>query len=216
MTGNESVRDNALRTAASLLRSVGFKGMSMAAIAEGVGVSPPALYWHFANKEELVYELLAELVSQFNSRVDLILQTKSDPPDQIRDIVIVHTLIQLESPDDARLYSSGGLFGQFDDYLTPEHANALRGPLQWYHQVVRDVIRQGLADGQFVNVKSPTIAAFAIQSACEFSYLWYDRDGPQSVEEVAATNADLMLKMLGYVEPKAPGSAQQKQSNRRR
>ena len=152
--------------------------MSMAAIAQRVGVSAPALYWHFESKQQLVYELLAEMVTGFNAKIDAILQANVSPAEQIREIVVTHTKVQLESPDDARLYSSGGLFGQFDEDLTPEQAEALRGPLQWYHQAVRDVIRKGIGEGQFTGVKSPAIAAFAIQSACEFSYLWYDRDGP--------------------------------------
>ncbi|KJL19706.1 Tetracycline repressor protein class A [Microbacterium oxydans] len=50
-------RDSVARKALALLDEVGLADLSMRRIAAGLDVQPSALYWHFANKQELLAEL---------------------------------------------------------------------------------------------------------------------------------------------------------------
>jgi AcrR family transcriptional regulator len=50
-----------LRTAARLFAERGYNGTSIDDIGAAVGVSGPALYWHFANKDALLAEMLEEV-----------------------------------------------------------------------------------------------------------------------------------------------------------
>lgn len=50
-------RDSVARSALALLDEVGLADLSMRRIAAGLDVQPSALYWHFANKQELLAEL---------------------------------------------------------------------------------------------------------------------------------------------------------------
>jgi AcrR family transcriptional regulator len=60
-------RDQVVSTAVDLLRRYGLGDLSMRRLARELGVAPGALYWHVANKQELLVEvadvLLAEIVS---------------------------------------------------------------------------------------------------------------------------------------------------------
>src|SRR6476661_7070220 len=60
-------REQVVTTAVDLLRRYGLGDLSMRRLARELGVAPGALYWHVANKQELLVEvaevLLAEIVS---------------------------------------------------------------------------------------------------------------------------------------------------------
>jgi AcrR family transcriptional regulator len=58
-------RERILHQARELLLSRGFGGFSMRALAQGVGVTPTALYRHFADKDALLAELVDEGFSTF-------------------------------------------------------------------------------------------------------------------------------------------------------
>ncbi len=55
-----SSRERILATAARLFVERGYHGFSMREVAEGVGVTKPALYYHFPDKESLVLAVLLE------------------------------------------------------------------------------------------------------------------------------------------------------------
>ncbi|MGH3689161.1 MAG: TetR family transcriptional regulator [Microbacterium sp.] len=56
-------RDSVARSALALLDEVGLADLSMRRIAARLDVQPSALYWHFANKQELLAELADRITS---------------------------------------------------------------------------------------------------------------------------------------------------------
>lgn len=60
-------RDSVARSAFLLLDEVGLADLSMRRIAAGLDVQPSALYWHFANKQEL----LADLADRITASIPL-------------------------------------------------------------------------------------------------------------------------------------------------
>lgn len=66
------MRSTIIDKARSLFIEHGYHGLSMREIAEKVGVSKPALYYHFRDKEELFSAVLSSGLEQIGSRIDLI------------------------------------------------------------------------------------------------------------------------------------------------
>lgn len=60
-------RDSVARSALALLDEVGLSDLSMRRIAAGLDVQPSALYWHFANKQELLAELADRITATIPS-----------------------------------------------------------------------------------------------------------------------------------------------------
>jgi AcrR family transcriptional regulator len=63
------MRERILHQAARLLVAGGYDGISMREIAEGCGISKPALYYHFADKESLVLAVLESYLDTVNALV---------------------------------------------------------------------------------------------------------------------------------------------------
>jgi TetR/AcrR family tetracycline transcriptional repressor len=55
-------REQVIKTALRLMDEVGLEGLSLRRLAKELGVQAPALYWHFANKQELIEEM-AEMMT---------------------------------------------------------------------------------------------------------------------------------------------------------
>ena len=73
MVEDESgTRNTILEKAKSLFIEHGYRGLSMREIAEKVGVSKPALYYHFKDKEELFCAVLNSGLEEIGRLIDLI------------------------------------------------------------------------------------------------------------------------------------------------
>ncbi|AZS47012.1 TetR family transcriptional regulator [Microbacterium oxydans] len=68
-------RDSVARSALALLDEVGLADLSMRRIAAGLDVQPSALYWHFANKQELLAELADRITATIPSELTDVVAT---------------------------------------------------------------------------------------------------------------------------------------------
>ncbi|MGQ4511979.1 TetR/AcrR family transcriptional regulator C-terminal domain-containing protein [Streptomyces sp. DW26H14] len=57
------------RTALDLLNDLGLEGLTLRAIATGLGVKAPALYWHFKDKQALLDEMATEMMRRMYNSV---------------------------------------------------------------------------------------------------------------------------------------------------
>jgi AcrR family transcriptional regulator len=89
-------RQRILDEAAHLFLAGGYHAMSMREIAEAVGVSKPALYYHFKDKEALFVALLDDSVIQAGAVVEAARQAGPDCRTQVRALL---TGILALSPD---------------------------------------------------------------------------------------------------------------------
>ena len=57
-------RDQVVATAVDLLRRYGLADLTMRRLARELGVAPGAIYWHVANKQELLVEVADVLLGR--------------------------------------------------------------------------------------------------------------------------------------------------------
>ncbi len=68
LSTDNSLRRRAIDAALAVLRESGPEGLSTRAVAERAGVTQPALYRHFENKDALVREVMREVRARFRDR----------------------------------------------------------------------------------------------------------------------------------------------------
>ncbi|WP_460490576.1 TetR family transcriptional regulator, partial [Corynebacterium nasicanis] len=56
-------RDSIIAAAVTILDTYGLADMSMRRVATSLGVAPGALYWHIANKQQLITAIAEEILS---------------------------------------------------------------------------------------------------------------------------------------------------------
>ncbi|MGH2735030.1 MAG: TetR/AcrR family transcriptional regulator [Actinomycetota bacterium] len=96
----EKLKTEILEAAERLLSETGDEAaVSIRAIADAVGVSPPAIYLHFADKDELLFELCEQRFGEFRERVHGALASHSDPIAALRAGGLAYIQFALENPE---------------------------------------------------------------------------------------------------------------------
>lgn len=113
-TDKGSLREQILDQASHFFIRYGYHGLSMRRIAESVGVSKAALYYHFKDKEELFLAILERNLESIEVLIDSVERRTEDPQERIGMLV---TDI-LEQPDDRRAVIR--LASQEVSQLTPD------------------------------------------------------------------------------------------------
>jgi AcrR family transcriptional regulator len=92
-----------LHEAAALFAERGFSGVSLEDIGGAVGVSGPALYRHFANKQALLGAILVEVSQRLLAGGQAVLSAHDDARDQLEAIIAFHVEFALRDADVIRV-----------------------------------------------------------------------------------------------------------------
>jgi len=111
MTSGVTDRDRAkadrhaaiLHEAAALFAERGFSGVSLEDIGGAVGVSGPALYRHFANKQALLGAILLEVSERLLAGGRTVLATHDEAGDRLDAIIAFHVEFALRDADVIRV-----------------------------------------------------------------------------------------------------------------
>ncbi|KUI31699.1 TetR/AcrR family transcriptional regulator [Mycobacterium sp. GA-2829] len=201
-TGRETVgRERVMQVALQMFTANGYSGTSLKAVADELGISPPALYWYFPSKEELYGSVIEQSMNDFLDYVRGSV-TDSDPVFKLSQLVRAHVTWQLQQSEIAQAFDlTMALKGRASDI--PESRLApIRKLEQDYVEEVRAILREGVEAGVFA-VDDYVTTAFAIITMCEYVTTWYNADGALSIQAVANRYEGLVRKMVGAVSGRA-------------
>ncbi len=101
----------------------GAEGMTMRAVAAAAGVSPPAVYLHFADKDELIFAVCQGLFTQLDEAVEAAAVGADDPIEAMKARGRAYVHFGLEHPDHYRVLFMQAPGSQPHHY-TPEEVKA--------------------------------------------------------------------------------------------
>lgn len=205
-TGNTG--EGLLRASLQLFSSKGFNATSVRDIAQTLGTSVAAIYYHAASKEAILTQLMRLDLEWLISRAISMLDTAKDPAEQIVALVTTH-IVRDEEGLRLLVLSDSELRSIPPD--TSEEIVALRSR---YEMMWRDSIRAGITQGYFL-IDDPKLAAFALLDMCNGVARWYSPKGELTLEEVAARFAKFALELLSVQEAPQVGSSATSNRNQR-
>ncbi|WP_163510088.1 TetR/AcrR family transcriptional regulator [Fodinicola acaciae] len=169
----------------------GYHATTVRDIARRVGVTVPALYYHYENKQALLVELLMSSMQALLDRCVAAVAEAGDEP-VARFSALVECVV---------LYMSrGGSRGLLDSEirsLEPENRRtyvALRDRLE---VLLQEIIDDGVVAGDFAT-EYPEEARRAVLTACNAVARWYHHDGPVPPEDMARRYVPICLGAVGY------------------
>ncbi|NYE20306.1 TetR/AcrR family transcriptional regulator [Microbacterium immunditiarum] len=92
-----------LKEAARLFAARGFSGVSLEELGAAVGVSGPAVYRHFANKQALLGAILVSVSERLLSGGRAVVESASTPLEQLRALIEFHVAFALSDADVIRV-----------------------------------------------------------------------------------------------------------------
>ncbi|MEU1597072.1 TetR/AcrR family transcriptional regulator [Streptomyces sp. NPDC005708] len=167
----------------------GYNATTVRTIAREVGVTVPALYYHFENKQAILVALLDYAMTTVTSHLDAALaEVGPDPVARLSAIVEAIVLYMAHHRDLAFLDSERRA-------LTPDNLAHYVAHRDRIEQELRAAIEQGCAAGVF-HTPIPEACGRAILSMCQGIAGWYRPDGPQTPEDTAADYIRIALSAV--------------------
>ncbi|HKU95128.1 MAG TPA: TetR/AcrR family transcriptional regulator [Vineibacter sp.] len=185
----DEVRQEILRKSAALFARKGFPNSSIADIAAANGTSRGLLYHYFESKEALLREMLNDHLDMMYAEVRTAAAGAADLPTRFRDTI--HTMVQINARSQdlqvVLLHDLQNLKAS-DQKVIVRKQNAI---LACISALIEAYDAGRKTDGR-------TLKAYTMMfmGMVNYTYLWYDPDGPVGPAEYADMVVDTCLASL--------------------
>jgi AcrR family transcriptional regulator len=140
-----------LAAAERIFVAYGYDGATIRKIAAEVGVSPTALYMHFADKHAMLMEIGGNAADRLAAEASAIAAQAADPVERLRGILATHIRFALKNPTAYRIVFCEGA-------RDPDRADLARDMSRGYYKVLSGVTAELETGGRLLNGKARVIA----------------------------------------------------------
>jgi AcrR family transcriptional regulator len=150
MSKTISNKENILREAAVLFSQKGYERTSMREIAKQVGITKPAIYYHFSNKQELFEELITMSFQKSQKRIENIAKYDGDPVEKLRHLALGIMEGVKHNPDGAR-FMHDLMAGNIRKNIKLDHRKVFSKQEKYFTQILKEGKEQGLIKNDLSN-----------------------------------------------------------------
>lgn len=181
----KAIRDAAI----SMFSEFGYHAVTLRKLADRIGIQAGSLYNHIENKQELLfeilYEIMSDLVRSYDQKVEPVTGTAERLDAFIRNHVEFHTSRKEEV-----------FIGNMElRNLVPENRARMVALRDSYQKRLIEILRQGQAEGLF-HVQDVQMLTFAILGMLNAVPNWFDPAGRRSADDIAEHYAELIHAMV--------------------
>ena len=184
-------RATLLAEAARLFARRGFDGVSMEDLGAAAGISGPAVYRHFANKQAVLAALLVGASVRLRDGGDAVVAGAADDASALRGLVAFHTAFALAQPDVIRVQDRDL------DALAEADRRTVRGLQRAYVEAWVAVLARIDPDAPVGELRLRTQAMFGLLNSTPYSAQGQGVRGV-SRARVAALLEAMALAALGH------------------
>jgi AcrR family transcriptional regulator len=123
----------------------GYQGTSIDRIASAAGVTKGALYYHFRDKEELLFEAVQDRIAEFEERVVGGVSPSTDPAGALAEIARV--CVHIATKNNLRRFILTLMVEALD--TNPRLSESFRGILRRFRSYLAAIVRMGQEQGVF-------------------------------------------------------------------
>jgi AcrR family transcriptional regulator len=191
-TPSPHVREKRLRRRAEILhaalrafREQGYHATTLENIADLVGVRKTALYHYFPDKEAILHACHQEGLVEVHRHVAEAKAKYVTAADRLAYLIREHVRVMTDTLEGSSLAFEVSA-------LAPAHQQEVIAGRDRYERALRNVIVQGIADGEFRKV-DPKIPVFAILGAINWIARWYHPEGSLHAAELGSQFAEHLI-----------------------
>lgn len=167
------------RAASELMAARGYHGTSMRDVAKAVGIQMASLYYYHASKQELLVHLMRTTLEDLRRSVEEAMEAAGpDPVDQLDAGLRAHIAFHVRRRDDVIITDSELRA------LEDENRPMILDLRDQYQNLVRGAIERGVERGELEGGRIGIVTT-GVMTMCTDVALWYDPNGPLSVDGVA-------------------------------
>ncbi|WP_338452714.1 TetR/AcrR family transcriptional regulator [Niallia oryzisoli] len=178
-----------LRSAAMVISKKGYHRATMDDIAAELLMTKGALYYYFANKEELIFQCHEMILSEAIEEIEAILALEVTSIEKMEKAIIRHIYFAI---DEKEMFN---MLLQPESTFADQHISVILEKREKYSSLFDEIIAEGKRNGSF-RVKEAKMVRMIILGAMNWIQQWYSSKGEQSKEDVAKIYAEYLLKIL--------------------
>lgn len=163
--------------AIQLIYQKGYHACSISNIAERVGIQKSSIYYHYLNKEDLLFGILKETMDDLNESLQRSLENVEGTEERLMAMIRNHLNFHMDRQKEV-IISDSEMRG-----LTADNLRSVIRMRDEYDRKMREIIKKGIDEGIFIN-KDPRVVANAIITMCTQTSTWFNPLGDFSKEEV--------------------------------
>jgi len=182
--------------AARLFAEKGYHGASTADLAQALGLRKSSLYHYMESKEDLLYRLLDDYMSQGLAEIEELAKLAEEPESKLRRALIYYARFYIKDPE--RLVLLVNESARLTGWRRREMAAKQRRYLAAFNSILGEL----KAAGQMRDIPE-TVASFSFFGMVHYTYQWFNSKGRLSAAELA----DLFLAIFTRGVLISPGSA---------
>jgi AcrR family transcriptional regulator len=178
-------RERILQAARRRFAAAGFEATTVRQIADDVGMLAGSLYYHFANKEEMLHETLRDVVSRLRDGAEQIRQRDGDPETRLV------SLIFFDVEERTTHHEAHAILHHERAYLrqNPELAYIVTARREHY-LVWRSLLEEGIAQGLFGDDINVFLTLSTIIRMLNTGADWYLHDDPVTIDAAGIISRD--------------------------
>ncbi len=175
----------------------GYQATSIDRIAKAAGVTKGALYYHFKDKEDLLFAAVTNRVGQFERRVTADLAAVADAATALREVA--HVCLEHATKSNHRRMIVTLMVEAID--TNPRLEAEFRGMMQRFRGFLKSIVRRGQKAGQLRADIDAEVAAEVYAGAIMGAEIQYYQD-PKGIN-LAATIAAFVEQYIGWLSASA-------------
>lgn len=185
-----SLKERIAETALVLFEKKGYHGVTVDQIVAESGSSKGGFYHNFKSKDELLYHIHDVFISYVLDKAKEAYDNYDTPISRLCAIIQSFTKVfDLYKPHITVFY-------QESTYLTGDFNQQINEKRDEYRKLLIQVIQEGQDSSDFRSEVPAEISAMAIIGMVNWTYKWYKKDGPLTIEAIAMIFNDLLLHSL--------------------
>lgn len=162
-----------------LIYQRGYEGMGLRLLAAEAGIGQSTLYGHYANKQEVLVDLICRHMEELLSCLNRAVPADAPPFARFLTFLRFHLTYHMRRPRE--------VFICYSELRSLEPANLARVTdlRRRYEHALIAIIRDGMAAG-VMRRADPRVAAYGLLAMLSGVPVWFDPNGPLSEEAVCA------------------------------
>jgi AcrR family transcriptional regulator len=189
MSETISRRELILQEAAHLFREKSYPGSNLRELARRAGIQGGSIYHHFASKQEILFQLMDNTMSDMIERLTERLAVAHTPLEKLRTTVYFHIEYHVTGPDQTYITD------EELRNLEPENYLKVVAKRDRYQRIIEEILSTGKAEHGWL-LDEPKLYTRALIKMCAGVSTWFKPEGKLNIEQIAEAYINLFSNGL--------------------
>jgi len=184
-----NMKDTIKDVSIDLFHKKGYFASSINDIARAAGIQKSSIYYHYSNKEDILFDILKTTMIDLDANLEKQLKGIEDTEERMRAAIHSHTLFHMERQKEV-IISDSEIRG-----LTVDNYKTIIKMRDEYDHKFQSIIERGIDEGVFAE-NDHKILSYGIITMCTAISIWFNPQGRLSKEEISRIYTGFILKAI--------------------